>query len=138
MKKVILTCAAFAFFAATLVSCGENKEATTETVATEEQPVTEEPIAPEATVATSDAPTFSSEEVNRGLADYKVLMNEYVTAIEAKDAAKITELNTKAQQIATNAASWGQKLKPEEMQKFSEYWQQLAGEWAAAAQKAAH
>lgn len=136
MKKMILSFAALAFFAATLVSCGGQNEATTETVSTEEAIPTEE-VAPETSLAANDVPAFSSEEVNQGLAEYKALLNEYVGALESKDAAKITDLNARAQQVATNAASWGQKLKPEELQRFSEYWQQLANEWATAAQKAA-
>ena len=80
---------------------------------------------------------FSSEEVNKGLAEYKTLMDEYVKAIESKDQAKMTELATKYSTWAQAAGSWASKLKPEEAQKFSEYMQKLAKDWTDAATKAA-
>jgi small-conductance mechanosensitive channel len=136
MKKIILTCAAFSFFAATLVSCGETKTETPAETTTATEPATTEPSTAAAPAPTSDAPTFSSEDVNKGLAEYKTLMGDYVKALESKDQAKIAELSTKAQEISKNAAAWSQKLKPEEMKQFSDYWTKLSTEWAAAAQAA--
>jgi hypothetical protein len=135
MKKVILSCTAVALFTFGLISCGENKETTTETTTTETT-TTEEAKPAETTVA-SDAPTFSNEEVNKGLAEYKSMINDYVAAIESKDQAKIADLNTKAQAVSSSMSSWATKLKPEETQKFSEYMTKLSQEWSAAAMKAA-
>ena len=137
MKKLILAGAAFAFMGTALVSCGENKETKTETTTTET--TTTETAKPEETAATtpaSDAPTFSSEEVNKGLAEYKAMITDYAAAIKSKDQAKITEFSAKAQEVGKNMQSWMSKLKPEETQKFTEYWQKLSTEWAAAAQAA--
>jgi len=142
MKKLILAGAALALFSTTIISCGENKDAKTEeatttttTTTTTEPAQTTETPAP--TTAATDAPTFSNEEVNKGLADYKALITAYAEAYKNKDQAKLTELSTQAQKFATNAASWTQKLKPEEAQKFSEYWQKLTTEWTNAVSGAA-
>lgn len=136
MKKILLSGAAIALFATVLVSCGENKEAKTETAATTEAEKPAEPAVATPTNA-GDAPTFSSEEVNKGLADYKTLMDEYVKAIADKDQAKIAELGQKYSTWAQGAATWAQKLKPEETQQFSEYMQKLAKQWTDAAANAA-
>lgn len=136
MKKIILTGAAFAFFAATLVSCGETKDTTAETPKETAGTTAPEVVTPEATPA-GDAPSFSSEEVNKGLADFKTLKNDYVKAIESKDQAKINEFTTKYTTWSQSAASWATKLKPEEAQAFSEYMTKLSQEWGAAAQAAA-
>jgi hypothetical protein len=135
MKKVILSCTAVALLTFGLVSCGQNKETTTETTTTET--TTTETAKPAETAVASDAPTFSNEEVNKGLAEYKSMINDYVAAIESKDQAKITDLTTKAQAVSASMSSWAAKLKPEETQKFSEYMTKLSQEWSAAAMKAA-
>lgn len=134
MKKVILSCAAAALVMFGLISCGQNKETTTETTTTET--TTTEASKPAETVV-SDAPTFSNEEVNKGLAEYKSMINDYVAAIASKDQAKAADLTTKAQAISANMSSWVTKLKPEETQKFTEYMTKLSQEWSAAAMKAA-
>lgn len=143
MKKIILSCAALAFAAVTMVSCGENKETPKETTATEaekpaETPATETPAteAPAANATAAETPAFSSEEVNKGLAEYKALIADYVSALKNKDQAKLSELATKAQKVTANMAQWQQKLKPEEVQKFAAYSQQLSKEWADAAAQA--
>jgi hypothetical protein len=134
MKKVILSCTAVALFTFGLISCGENKETTKETTTTET--TTTEATKPAETVA-SDAPTFSNEEVNKGLAEYKSMINDYVAAIQSKDQAKAADLTTKAQAVSASMSSWMTKLKPEETQKFTEYMTKLSQEWSAAAMKAA-
>lgn len=134
MKKVILSCTAVALFTFGLTSCGENKETTTETTTTET--TTTEASKPAETTAASDAPTFSNEEVNKGLADFRTLKDEYVKAIESKDQAKISEFTTKYTAWAQGAATWAQKLKPEEAQAYGEYMTKLSQEWAAAASAA--
>jgi hypothetical protein len=134
MKKVILSCTAVALVTFGLISCGQNKETTTETTTTET--TTTEASKPAETTS-SDAPTFSNEEVNKGLAEYKSMINDYVAALESKDQAKAADLTTKAQAISANMSSWVTKLKPEETQKFTEYMTKLSQEWSAAAMKAA-
>ncbi|WP_118974340.1 hypothetical protein [Taibaiella koreensis] len=141
MKKLILAGAALALFSTAIISCGENKDAKTEEATTTTTTTTTEPTqttetAPTTTAAT-DAPTFSSEEVNKGLAEYKTLMDEYMKAIESKDQAKIAELGQKYATWSQGAGSWATKLKPEEAQKFSEYMQTLSKQWTDAAAKAA-
>jgi hypothetical protein len=136
MKKIILTGAAFAFLATAMVSCGssegtEDVTSATETTGTEE-------IAPETetTETVAEVPTFSSEEVNQGLVAYKALMDEYLKAAQEKDVAKIQALTTQYAQLSQNVQSWASKLKPEEVQQFTEYTNKLNAEWAAAAQQA--
>jgi len=136
MKKIILAGAAFAFFAATLTSCGETKDATAETPKeTAAETPSEAPTTPPA--PTSDAPSFSSEEVNKGIADYKVLISEYSAALAAKDQTKIADITSKIAAWSQNASSWASKLKPEEAQAYGEYITKLNQEYAAAAQAAA-
>ncbi len=139
MKKILLSGAAIAFLATAMVSCGENKEAKTETTETATTNEAEQPAEPAVATPTDAgaAPTFSSEEVNKGLADYKTLMDEYVKAIADKDQAKIADLSQKYATWSQSAATWAQKLKPEEAQQFSEYMQKLAKEWTDAAANAA-
>ena len=135
MKKIILAGAAFAFFAATLTSCGETKDATAETPKeTAAETPSEAPTTPPA--PTSDAPSFSSEEVNKGLAEYKVLISDYTAALASKDQAKISEFTTKYAAWQQNASTWATKLKPEEAQAYGEYLAKLNQDWAAAAQAA--
>lgn len=138
MKKVLLSGAAIALFATVMVSCGESKETKTETTETTTSTTeAEKPAETAATTPASDAPTFSNEEVNKGLAEYKTMIGEYATAMQSKDQAKIAALSTKAQEVGKNMQSWMTKLKPEETQKFTEYWQKLSAEWTAAATAAA-
>lgn len=134
MKKVILSCTAVALFTFGLISCGENKETTTETTTTET--TTTEDAKPAETAVASDAPTFSNEEVNKSLAEFRTLQNEYVKAIESKDQAKISEFSTKYTAWAQSNATLAQKLKPEEAQAYGEYMTKLSQEWAAAASAA--
>ena len=134
MKKLILSIAVLSLFAA---SCGntENKtEGTEETTAasTEGTAPADETTASTTTPA-SDAPTFSNEEVNKGVSDYKALLNEYIAAVKAKDAAKVQSLTAKSQEFSKNMQAWVTKLKPEETQQFSEYMQKLTKEWTDAA-----
>lgn len=141
MKKIILSCAALAFAAVTMVSCGENKDAAKETAATEtekpaETPATPAPEAPAANAPAAETPSFSNEDVNKGLAEYKTLIADYVAALKNKDQAKVSELAAKAQKVNANMPEWMKKLKPEETQKFTEYFQQLGKEWAEAAKAA--
>lgn len=142
MKKIILSCAALAFAAVTMVSCGENKDAAKETANTEMEKPAETPAttpaqeAPAANATAAETPSFSNEDVNKGLAEYKTLIADYVAALKNKDQAKVSELATKAQKVNANMADWMKKLKPEETQKFTEYFQQLGKEWAEAAKAA--
>ncbi len=137
MKKILLSGAAIALLATVMVSCGENKETKTETTTT----TTTEAEKPAETAATtpaaSDAPTFSNEEVNKGLAEFKALKDQYVAAIASKDQAKIAELNKTYTTWAQGAASWGTKLKPEELQSYTDYMTKLTKEWSDAAMNAA-
>lgn len=137
MKKLVLSCTAVALFTLGLASCGENKDPKTETTTTETTTTETTKPAESTPAVTSDAPAFSNEEVNKGLADYKAMITEYIAAIESKDQAKATELTTKYQAVATNMSSWMSKLKPEETQKFTDYMQTLSKEWSDAAMKAA-
>lgn len=138
MKRILLAGTACALFASVLVSCGENKETSTETETTTTTTTESELPADDgaAAASVSDAPTFSDEEVNKGLAEYKALIDEYAAAVKEKNQAKIAELTTKAQEASQNMQSWMTKLKPEETQKFTEYTQQLSQEWSNAANAA--
>lgn len=134
MKKFILPIlAGSVLFAA----CGETTEENKapETTVTTEEPKTEQPT--EQPTTATENPNFSSDEVNKGLAEYATLLEEYKKAIAAKDQTKLAELNTKFQDWSKTAGTWATKLKPEEAQQFSNYMQKLTQDWAAAAQNAA-
>lgn len=127
MKKVLLYCTATVYVSATLISCASRTKqdapaATTTELTSQEQ----------ATAVVSDAPVFSSAEVNSGLAEYQPLMKEYTAAIRSKDAAKIQELGARYQAWIQSAGTWSSKLKPEEVPQYTKYMQQLNAAWAAA------
>lgn len=144
MKKITFTGLALAFVATAMISCGESADkkdqtgdSTTITTTTTTTTTAPPADAPKTETASTDAPSFSNEEVNKGLAEYKSLINDYVKAIESKDQATATALTTKYQQVATNMQSWITKVKPDEAQKLTDYMQKLGNEWSAAATKAA-
>lgn len=134
MKKVIFSYASIAILCLGLQACGGTTETKTETTTTQttitqpEKPAAETPAMP-------DAPTFSSDEVNKGLAEYKSLIDNYLLAIEQKDMTKIAAFNGQYQATAMNITNWASKLKPEEREQFSEYMKTLGERWKAAAEK---
>lgn len=138
MKKLLLSGVLLASFTLATTSCGENKDAKTEDTPTETATTNEgEKPAETPAVAASDAPKFSNEDVNKGLAEFKTLMGDYTKALADKDQAKLTELGQKYATWAQGAASWGSKLKPEEVQQYSDYMTKLSKEWTDAAMNAA-
>lgn len=139
MKKTILSVAAIGLFAATLVSCDSTKKAKDSTDSTKVEAsdsTKKDSTKVEETATKSDAPTFSSDEVNKGLAEYSKLKDEYIAALKSKNATEIQALGTKYATWAQNSATWASKLKPDEVQKYSDYMTKLSQEWAAAATEA--
>ena len=135
MKKFILPLAVFAL----VVSCNKKTTETT-TKSTDSLTTKTESGTTTSTTTTevkTDVPKFSSEEVNKGLADYQQLLTDYKTAIANKDQAKLTELASKYQTWSQGAAAWASKLKPEEQKQFTDYMMKVAKEWTDAAQAAA-
>lgn len=137
MKKAFLSLAAAGLFAAVITSC----ESTTKTEKSTDSTI----VKGDTTVKTSttktetvksNVPVFSSDEVNKGLAEYAKLKEEYTAALKSQNKAKVESLTSKYTTWAQNAATWSSKLKPEEVQKYSDYMTKLSQEWRAAAQDA--
>lgn len=78
--------------ATTIVSCSSEKK-TDSTSDTNEVTVVDSPAVSTETATTStasDVPSFSDDEVNKGLAEFATLKDEYVAALKkSKDATKI-------------------------------------------------
>ena len=96
-KKLLLSVAAIALLATTIVSCTSEKKAdatsdTNELAAVDSPAVSAETAT---TTTAADVPSFSNEEVNKGLAEFATLKDEYLAALKSKDATKIQELGTK-------------------------------------------
>jgi hypothetical protein len=134
MKKVIFSYVSIAIICLGLQACGGTTETKTETTTTQTTTTTAEKPATE-TTAMPEAPTFSSDEVNKGIADYRSLIDNYLAAIEQKDMGKISAFNTQYQTTMMNMSSWATKLKPDEAEKFSTYMKALGERWKAAAEK---
>ncbi len=139
MKNTILSIATVGLLAATLVSCESTKKTETtkdsSEISANGDTITKTTTKTTETVKT-DIPTFSSEEVNKGLAEYTKLKDEYVAAVKSKNATEIKAINDKYTAWANQATGWAAKLKPDEIQKYSEYMIKLSEEWAKAAKDA--
>ena len=135
MKNILLKVVAIGLFVATLQSCERSKK--TESI-TDSIIVSGDTTIEKSNTKTekSDVPTFSSMEVNKGLADYAKLKDDYITALKNNDQAQVEALTTKYTDWARGAMMWDSKLKADEVQKYSEYLTKLSQEWAAAAQEA--
>ncbi|MBC6109604.1 hypothetical protein ACFOG5_21895 [Pedobacter fastidiosus] len=140
MKKTILSVAAIGLFAATLASCNSTKKAEgskdSSAVEVTDSTKKDSTTVVEKTTTKSDAPTFSSDEVNKGLAEYAKLKDEYIAALKSKNATEIQALGTKYATWAQSSSTWASKLKPDEVQKYSDYMTKLSQEWTAAATEA--
>lgn len=138
MKKTILSYASILLLSAALSACGSRTETKTETTTVETPAADAAKPAPESP-AVSEAPTFSNNEVNKGIAEYRTLIDNYLAAIDSKDQAKISQLSAQYQQVSMNMSVWATKLRPDETEKFTQYMQALGKQWQAAAMKiAAH
>ncbi|TBO42426.1 hypothetical protein [Pedobacter kyonggii] len=139
MKNTILSIAAAGLLASTLVSCDSTKKTETtkdsSEISANGDTITKITTKTTETVKT-DVPTFSSEEVNKGLAEYSKLKDEYVAAVKSKNAAEIKALSDKYTAWANQATGWASKLKPDEIQKYSDYMLKLSEEWTEAAKEA--
>ncbi|MBE5322241.1 hypothetical protein IM793_24020 [Pedobacter sp. MR2016-19] len=139
MKNTILSIASIGLLASTLVSCDSTKK--TETTKDSSEISANGDTVTKVTTKTTeivktDVPTFSSEEVNKGLAEYSKLKDEYVAAVKSKNAAEIKAISDKYTAWANQATGWASKLKPDEIQKYSDYMLKLSEEWTKAAKDA--
>jgi len=139
MKNTILSITAIGLLASTLVSCDSTKKTETTKDSTEisanGDTVTKVTTKTTETVKT-EVPTFSSEEVNKGLADYTKLKDDYIAAVKSKNAAEIKVISEKYAIWSGKVATWASKLKPDEIQKYSDYVLKLSEEWSKAATEA--
>lgn len=136
MKKTICAVAAIALSAVTLVSCENTRKTETtkdsNTVSANGDTITKVTTKTTETVKT-DIPSFSSEEVNKGLAEYAKLKDDYVAALKTQNAAELKVISEKYTVWANQATTWASKLKPDEIQKYSDYVLKLSEEWSKAA-----
>lgn len=84
----------------------------------------------------TDAPSFSSDEVNQGLSEYIDLKNKYLEVLKTKDTAALKSLSAKYLHWVKGATIWSEKLKPDEIKKYSDYVFRLNKEWTHIAQEA--
>lgn len=138
MRKILLSVAAVGLLATTLVSCDSTKktEKTTDSTVSANGDTTVKVVTKTTEVKTSEVPTFSSEDVNSGLADLTKLKDDYVAAIKNKNATEIQALTEKYKAWSQKATTLAAKLKPEEIQKYTDYVTQISKEWGEAAHEA--
>ncbi|MCZ4245633.1 hypothetical protein [Pedobacter punctiformis] len=138
MKKVILSVAAIGLLATTLVSCDSTKktETTTDSTVSANGDTTVKVVTKTTETTRTEAPSFSSEEVNKSLADFNKLKDDYVAALKSKNATEIQALTEKYKVWSQKATTFAAKLKPEEIQKYTDYVSKVSQEWSEAAQEA--
>lgn len=139
MKKTLSPVVAIGLIAATVVSCERSKQTQVDTDLTiVKRDTAVRGIIDRVETVKLNRPTFSSGEVNSGLAKYAKLKDDYITALKNGDAVQVEALKVRYNHWAQLAVGWGSKLKPDEFQKYSEYITKLSEEWEAVAQKALH
>jgi len=138
MKKTLLSVAAIALFATTIVSCQNDKKGTEGADSTKTEVSDSSFTAATAeTPAKADVPTFSSEEVNKGLAEFDILKDQYVAALKSKNTTEIQALGAKYATWAQTSSTFVSKLKADEVQKYTDYMTKVSKEWSDAAMTAA-
>ncbi|WP_316805017.1 hypothetical protein [Pedobacter nototheniae] len=135
MKKIILSVAAVGLLATTLVACNGTKktETSTDSTVSAAGDTTVKVVTKTTEVIKSEVPTFSSEDVNKGLADLDKLKDDYIAALKSKNATEIQALTEKYKAWSQNATALAAKLKPEEIQKYTDYVSKITKEWGEAA-----
>jgi hypothetical protein len=86
---------------------------------------------------TASIPTFSNEDVNKGLAEYKTMLNRYMDAVKNNDQKAIAGLQEQYSVLAQQSSTWVSKLKPDEQEQYKAYFQQITAEWLTAVQNVA-
>ncbi len=144
MKKVLFSLVAVSLFATTLISCQSNQKGTAESGADTTETSTSVDTAKAAAVAATTngsailnvspnvevkAPQFSSEDVNAGFTKFEPIKQEYIAAINSKDAAKIKEATAKYNAWIIDASTWGSKLTKEENQIYIDHYSKLTTQW---------
>lgn len=142
MKKTLLSVAAIALFATTIVSCQNDKKGTegadsTKTEVSDSSSTAATTETPAETPVKADVPTFSSDEVNKSLAEFNTLKDQYVAALKSKNTAEIQALGAKYATWAQTSSTFVSKLKADEVQKYSDYMTKVSKEWSDAAMTAA-
>lgn len=137
MKKAFLSFTTATLVAAMLTSCDNTKktEPTTDSTSVKGDTTLKTTVTKTETVK-SDKPTFSNEDVNKGLAEYAQLKEAYIAALKSQNKTQVEALTSRYTTWAENAAAWSSKLKAEEVQKYSDYLTKLSNDWSAAAQQA--
>ncbi len=147
MKKVLFSILAIGLFATSLISCQSNQKGTTEGGADSSTATVDTSSSQPATTASSsiaktgseildvspnvkvETPQFSSEDVNAGFAKFEPLKQEYIAAIESKDAGKIKAVMAKYNEWVIMASNWGSKLPTSENQIYIDHYTKLVTQW---------
>jgi hypothetical protein len=94
-EKTLLSISAVGLLAATLLSC----ENTTKITKSSDTTIVRGDTTVKTTVKTEevkfDVPSFSSDEVNKGLAEYAKLKDEYLAALKSKNETQVKALTIK-------------------------------------------
>lgn len=145
MKKVLFSLVAAGLLSTTLISCQSNQKGTDGSAADSTETASEMTdsaksasvaattngseilsVSPDVVVKT---PQFSNEDVNAGFAEFEPLKQEYMAAINSKDAGKIKEVTKKYNDWVVGAAAWGDKLTKEENQIYIDHYTKLTTQW---------
>jgi hypothetical protein len=75
----------------------------------------------DSTKAKEETPVFSSPEANKGVAEFKKIMETYGPLLAKNDTTAIKEFGTKMQEWSAGVQTWITNLSPEEQQKIGTY-----------------
>ena len=73
-------------------------------------------------------PKFSSEDANKGVADFILIMKQYMPALQKGDSTHVKEFESKIQNWSVGATSWAPKLSSDEQAKMGEYFKTVGEE----------
>ena len=109
-----------------LTACKKEEAKTTDTSAAPVESTASTPAAKESTAAPTtvngvEVPKFSIPEMQQFANDYAAYVSETMAASKSGDAAKIQELNAKAQEWATKQSSLAGKMTPDDAKLWSEF-----------------
>ncbi len=72
-------------------------------------------------IAIPQPPKFASEEVNKGIAEFVVLIKEFAPSIKANDMQALQAFAPKMQEWEKGASTWAATLSGEDQKKFQDY-----------------
>ncbi len=77
-----------------------------------------------------DVPHFEQEEANKGIAEFKAIMDQFGPGLRTNDATAIQGFSARIAQWSSKSQDWMAKLSPEEHEKFNAFFESTARKYA--------